>query len=247
MELTEFTIKTPSGIEVNREYEGNPEGGVTVFSHGFGVTRDSYGMFNEIGDHLKDKFLVVRFDYVLINKAEYATTILPFNQQVEMLDSVIEHIKGEFEPDFIDVISHSMGCVITAMRGGHDLHNVTLLAGPPQAPYERLKAYFSKRPETVINEKGTSKVKRSNGSWTFIDSGLWQDMKEVEPEALYSKLAEEVDTVYVRATEDQIVKDVDYTKLQSDKYLQYTEFKANHDFRGEARSVLIDYLVARHN
>lgn len=46
--LTQFSIKLDE-IDIKGEYEGNDEyGKVVVFSHGFGVKRDSWGMFNEL-------------------------------------------------------------------------------------------------------------------------------------------------------------------------------------------------------
>ena len=64
IELTQFETRFDDRVTVKGEWEGNEKSGkVVIFSHGFGVTRDSHGSFNQLGDLLKDKFLVVRFDY----------------------------------------------------------------------------------------------------------------------------------------------------------------------------------------
>lgn len=89
MKVTQFEIQTEKGLTVKGEYEGNERTGkLIIFSHGFGVTRDSHGMFTEIGDELKSEYLVVKFDYTIVNKEENWTKVFPYSKQVEMLKAV---------------------------------------------------------------------------------------------------------------------------------------------------------------
>lgn len=135
MKLTAFTQKLISGIEIKGEYEGNAKSGkIIVFSHGFGVKRDSRGMFNEIGDFLKSKSLIIRFDYNDINKAENLVTVLPYSDQAKILKKVLRFVKDEFQPKEINIISHSMGCLVTGILSPRNIEKIILLSPPPPLP-----------------------------------------------------------------------------------------------------------------
>jgi hypothetical protein len=89
MQVTQFEVKTKSGLTVKGEYEGSVTSKkVIIFSHGFGVTRDSHGMFTEIGDKLVSDYLVIRFDYTIVNKGENWTKVFSYNIQAEMLQAI---------------------------------------------------------------------------------------------------------------------------------------------------------------
>lgn len=69
MQLTKKTNFFLKRTKVKGEYWGNREtGNVLIFSHGFGVKRDSKGMFTQLAEMLKDKYLIVLFDYVDVKK-----------------------------------------------------------------------------------------------------------------------------------------------------------------------------------
>ena len=109
--ITQFKITTPSGIFVSGEYEGNPGSGeVIVFVHGFGVKRDSRGMFTDISMVLNNKFLIVRYDSFLTEENdEIQRKVLEYSKQAEMLTGVLEYIGREFRPAHVYIIAHSMG------------------------------------------------------------------------------------------------------------------------------------------
>jgi len=62
-------VQITDRFEATVEITGNVESGKVVFvSHGFGVQRDSRGMFIDIENVLKNDFLGIRFDYNEIQK-----------------------------------------------------------------------------------------------------------------------------------------------------------------------------------
>jgi len=242
MKLQQFKL-LKNNITVKGEVEGNEKSGkVIIFSHGFGVTRSSHGMFNEIGDVLKDKYIVVRFDYTIINKKENWTKAFPCSIQKKMLQAVYDYIQKEFKPKNVNIIAHSMGCFIAGMARLKNIDKVFLLAPPTSSPYIRMKEYFSKRPETRINEEGSSRIKRSDGSITIIEKEVWNEMKTVNPYKLYSDLAKENSVYIIRALADQVITGESYEKVKTIKDLKYIEINGNHDFEGKARKILIEKI-----
>lgn len=242
MKLQQFKL-LKNNITVKGEVEGNESSRkAIVFSHGFGVTRNSHGMFNELGNVLKDKYLVVRFDYSIVNKKENWTKVFPYSIQSKMLQAVHNYVRKEFNPTNVSIIAHSMGCFIIGLAELKDLDKVLLLAPPTTSPYKRLKEYFSKRPETVINEEGISRIKRSDGSITFVGRDVWDEMKTMNPYKSYSDLAKGNSIYIIRALADQVITGESYEKVKSIKGLTYIEIDGNHDFEGKAREVLIKQI-----
>jgi hypothetical protein len=61
-ELKKFKINR-NGLEVKGDYEGNlSERKVVILLHGFGVDRSARGIFSDIGERLKNQFLLLRFE-----------------------------------------------------------------------------------------------------------------------------------------------------------------------------------------
>ena len=245
MNLTQFEVKTTDGITVKGEYEGNEASKkVIIFSHGFGVARDSRGMFNELGDLLKEKYLVVRFDYTDINKDENWTKVYPFRIQENMLKAVYNFVITKFSPDEVNIIAHSMGCLIAGLTNLKDIKKTVLLAGPILPPYLNLKKRFLERPETKIDESGVSMLKRSDGSITYVNKDFWKDIRLVNPLQAYRYLSKESKTIFVKALSDQVLglPESEYRKITKIPMIEYFEIPGKHDFSGSARKGLKDLL-----
>ncbi|MBN2016262.1 alpha/beta fold hydrolase [Candidatus Dojkabacteria bacterium] len=244
MNLTQFSLKLNSKF-VKGEYEGNESSGkVVIFSHGFGVKRDSWGMFTQLGDLLKDKFLVVRFDYSKIDEGQNATIVPPLSFQAKMLEKVIEHLQEKFNLKEINIVAHSMGCLVVGILSFENVNKIILLASPVTSPYKRMKEHFSKRPETKFNEQGTSKIKRSNGSWTFIGKKFWKDVKGIDPPKLYSTLSEKAEVYFGRAKQDHVITNETYDAIKNIKDLKYEELDGDHNFADEARQGWLERMVS---
>jgi hypothetical protein len=243
MILTQFAIKTQSGAVVKGEYEGNLQSGkVIIFSHGFGVARDSRGMFTQVGDSLKDKYIIVRFDYAIVNKKEGWQKVPSYSKQAEMLRIVYEFVSKTFTPSEVNIVAHSMGCLIAGLAQLEKINKTILLAGLPTSPYLRMKEYFSKRPETDINDSATSVIMRSDGSKTYVESDFWAEMRSVKPVEMYKELADKHGICFIRALSDQVITEKNYENIKKINQLKYFEIEANHDFEGKAREKLIDIV-----
>lgn len=244
MKLTRFSVPLDGNTTIHGEYEGNIDSKkAVVFAHGFGVKRDSWGMFNELGDLLKDDYLIVRFDFVEIHDDENATKVFPLTKQAKMLDAVISHIKAEFDIKEINVIAHSQGCLVTGLLSPKNTAKIILLASPVESPYSRMKQYFASREGTEIHENGLSRIKRSDGSWTLVESEFWNDIKAIQPSELYAELGTKTDLYFVRAMQDHVITDTNYDPMQSNRNITYIELPGDHNFANEARKGWLDTMV----
>ena len=228
---------------IQGEYEGDEDSRrLVIFSHGFGVKRDSWGMFNEIGDTLKDGSLVVRFDYNRISIEENATHVLPCSMQSQMLAQVIDHFNSLFSPTSKTIIAHSMGCVVTGLLQPNKIEKILLLAPPITSPYQRLKDYFSKRHGSRIDETQESVIERSDGSWTYIPPEFWPEIQATSPYELYKHLMTKTDLYAIRPLQDQVITSEDYSGLKQLLKGSYREIEGSHDFHPPHRQKLLDTI-----
>ncbi len=241
--LTQFNIPFADNFAIKGEYEGNENAKrLVIFSHGFGVKRDSWGMFNEIGDTIKDRSIVVRFDYNRISIDENATYVLPCSMQSRMLSQVIEKFTVLFSPENTSLIAHSMGCVVVGLLQPKNIQKTVLLAPPTTSPYKRLIDYFSKRPGSRIDENKESVIERSDGSWTYIPPEFWSEIKTIKPQELYNDLFAQTKLFAIRPLQDQVIIDEDYSGLQQLLKGNYTEIDGSHDFHPPHRLKLLDTI-----
>ena len=240
MNKKEFSIKD-TGVE--GEYWGNRDSKkVVIFSHGFGVKRDSRGMFVELARLLEGDYLVVLFDFVTIDD-QGNTNVYAFSEQSKKLKSVIGFVKETFVPEEVNIVAHSQGCVITGITFSEVVDKAILLAGPITPFALKMKEHFSNREGTEINEQGVSTLKRSDGKLTFVHSDFWDEAKNVDPSRLYLRLLDVSDVYFIRALQDRLVVDEDYSLIQSDQRMNLIELDGSHDFEGENRDPLLNKVV----
>lgn len=243
IKLTQFEIPFTL-VNIKGEYEGDEKfGKVVIFSHGFGVKRDSWGMFNELGDLLKDEYLVVRFDYNKISPEENSTYIFSYTTQTQILSKVLTFVNENFQSDEINIIAHSMGCLVVGLLSPSNISKIILNAFPVSSLHRRIKEYFSRRPGTKFTEEELSKIERSDGSWSFIDKSFWKDVKEVDPPRLYRSLAEKSKVLFIRALQDDVITNEDYEKIKTISRIKYLEIGGNHNFNDDNRKLWLELNV----
>lgn len=241
--LTQFALPFNSDLSIQGEYEGNDTSGkAIIFSHGFGLQRNSRGFFTEISNLLKNEFLTVRFDYCQILPEKNATLTYPFTQQAAMLEQVIKFVHNEFQPAEINLIGHSMGCLVIGTLQPEGVEKTILLSSPPSKQFRNMRDYFSHKPGTKFNLEGISKVKRSDGSWTLIDPGFWPDLEKIDPIKMFEELSQKSQVYFVRALQDHVITDEpeeSYEKIASIPDISYLELPGDHNFSREAREGLL--------
>jgi pimeloyl-ACP methyl ester carboxylesterase len=212
-----------------------------ILVHGFGVARDARGMFTELGSLLEGGHNVVMFDFSSVDK-EGNTTTSSFSDQAEKLERVIKHTREELNPEVLNIIAHSQGCIVVGLISPENIDKIILVSGPTSAPGDTMKRYFSKREGTEINEQGVSKLKRSDGKLTFIPSDYWGEATEVNPTELFLELVKKSTVYFVRAKQDQVVTGEDYSRIKNSDII-FIELDGNHDFEGTDRKPWLTKMV----
>lgn len=242
--LTQFSLPFSQDFTIHGEFEGNEKSGkVIIFAHGFGVKRDSWGMFNDLGDVLKTDSMVIRFDFNQIDSQANATHVSPCSVQAQILQHIINYADQTFSPSHKTIIAHSMGCVMVGMLQPINFEKILLLSPPMTPPYQRVKDKFAQRPRSHFSENEQSILERSDGSWTYIPPEFWPEMKSVLPFELYKKLMLVTQLYAIRPLQDQVIINEDYEPLRLLLRNDYVEIDGGHDFAAPHRQKLLDTIL----
>jgi pimeloyl-ACP methyl ester carboxylesterase len=224
---------------VTLEFELAPN--MVVFSHGFGVRRDGRGMFTEIAQNLPKGYGYVLFDYYEVDEQQHTVRITDFAEQTERLKEVLEWTSAQKGVESVSLIAHSMGCIVAALAHLGSLDKLILLA-PPTSIGERTRKHFT-------TKKGAEKhddmwvVPCNDGTISIIPESLFDQYETVHAETALLELADERPYKLIVAGSDGVVTDADYSRLAQHSNVQYVELaKANHDFEGSARPLLLDEI-----
>lgn len=209
---------------------------MVVFSHGFGVMRDARGMFTEIAANLPEGFGYVLFDYNRPEGDKLRLTNL--SDQVTRLTSVIAWVRQQPGVEHVTIISHSKGCIVTALAKPQEIAAVIMLA-PPLQPGSGTREYFTTRPGTV-KQGSTWIVPRSDGTTSLIDEAVFAEMDTLDGEQVVLSYAQTQPLYIIAAGDDRVLPDQDYAKVAACPGTAFDSLPgASHDFQGAARQPLI--------
>ncbi len=244
MNLTPFSISLNNGLQIEGEYEGEIESKqAIIFVHGFGVERNARGLFTQLGDALKDDYLVVRFDLNKVLPTETSIKVYSLKTQAKILNEVVQHVRNKFKVETLKVIAHSQGSLVIGTLSPDDISQCVLISPPVESPYLEMKEYFSKRKGTKIDEKGNSLIQRADDSLTVVSKGYWQDVEKIKPVKLMAKLAKKTDLYLIKALNDEVIKNDDHTAIVKNKEITYLELPGDHNFSGGYRQSLLNRIV----
>lgn len=215
------------------EYKLAPR--MVVFSHGFGVRRDSRGMFTEIVANLPAGIGYVLFDYN--NDENGATRTTYASEQVERLKKVVQWVSTQPTTEQIALIGHSRGCTIISLARLDGMQGVILLAPPLAAGHAR--QYFTGKPGSV--RKGADwYVPRSDGSTTIIPDGIFDEFEQIDPEKALLAYAEMRPLMVIAAGADKVLPDQNFSDVRRSPCVMFATIDgASHDFVAAAREPLI--------
>ena len=205
-----------------------------LFSHGFGVKKDSRGMFTEIAENFPN-YTPVMFDYNFINEETNEVTVEPYSKQSELLSAELNSIYKSDKDAEITLICHSQGCIIPCLIKYIKVERAVLL-GPPKI----LGSNMSRKKNAVKTEHGEFRIPRKDGTTTIVTKEFVQELDKTFPLELYSNLSNSTNTFAVIAKQDEIIKDTDLSAL-ADKIKIY-EIDGDHNFTGKNRKGLIETL-----
>lgn len=205
-----------------------------LFSHGFGVKKDSRGMFTEIAESFPE-YQPVMFDYNIVNDEINEVTVEPYSKQALTLENQITNILEKDKEADITLICHSQGCVVPCLVNGLDVSKAVLLA-PPKI----LGSNMSRNQNVSKGSDGSIRIPRKDGTITIVTSDFIAELDKTVPVELYNRLSRNIETTIVVAGQDEILKDVDFSEL-ADK-IQIIKIDGDHNFTGENRKGLIETL-----
>jgi len=213
---------------------------IVIFSHGFGVQKDSRGLFTDIAACLKDVEPVL-FNYGTYDDEAKTLTVRPIQEEAEILAEVVRETQEKNPDAIIDIVAHSQGCVVAALAKPDGIRKTILLAPPPNMNVERAIKNFGSRPGVEINPDGFSKLPHKDGSVTLVPKEYWTERKSIEPMTFYKELAEATELTVVKATQDELLGDSDFSALNNKVHI--IEIDGNHNFFGESRGKLLEVVA----
>lgn len=202
-----------------------------VCSHGFGVRADDRGLFTDIAQGMPNHTFIT-FDYNTVD-ADGNITVAPFGKQSNTLHNKIKEAENADT-----IIAHSQGCITASLTDLDGVERVIFLAPPAELNIETFMRTFD-RPGACIDLAGSSSIPRRDGTTTFVHKDYIDNISSIDIPQLYMQLANRVELIIIRATNDEILGKTQFNYLDG---VQIIDMPASHDFTGEFRLALIDNL-----
>ena len=213
---------------------------IIIFSHGFGVQRDSRGLFTELAKMLSaHQIESLLFDYNEVNHDTKEVTVRPFSEQTKLLQTTINETRQRNPDAMIDLLTHSQGLVMAASAKLDGIRRVISLAPFFHTDIHSVLERHKQNPSSEINFTGTSRRVRTDGTTTIIPASYWSERFSTDIYELYNKLALTVPLTIVNAGEDEIMDSVNLSKVFNAYILN---IHGNHDFTGESRKKLVEVV-----
>lgn len=205
-----------------------------LFSHGFGVKKDSMGMFTDIADAFS-KYEPVMFNYNKITNGGAKTIVPSYKQQAKSLQKQINLIIKKDPRANITLIAHSQGCIVAGLINSRDVSQALLLAPPWSVSPKRAKY----RPNRKVLKNGAVKITKKNGEIIILSARFIFGLKRTKPLKVYQKLSNSIPTTIITASNDDIVHNKDFNIPDS---LNVVSIDGDHNFTGSSRKGLIKAL-----
>lgn len=217
---------------------------VVLFVHGFGVKKDARGIFTDIAQALKADpsqrdFTSILFDMNEVAEGSNNIRLNSLPVQVQKLREQYAAVRKSGATS-VHIISHSQGCVVTALANLPEIEKVILLAPPTNNDMEKTIHTFKNRPGTIINTDGDSVLMRKDGSTTTVPKEYWESRKELNYLELYAKLALHNRITTIIARQDEIVSNSAVNELA--QFSEIITIDGDHNFTNEYRIPLINEI-----
>ena len=204
-----------------------------LFSHGFGVRKDSKGMFPDIAKAFPT-YKPVMFDYNNYDSKTNTTKVFSYRKQAKIIKSEISRINKKDDNAEITIIAHSQGAIVAGLCNIKTFKAV-LLAPPTTVSARRSKL----RPNRKVLNNGSVMIFKKDGSRILLTTSFMLGLKLTNPIKIYEKLALRVPTVIIAAKQDEMINNDNLHKVRS---AEVYEIDGDHNFTGEKRKGLIDLI-----
>jgi hypothetical protein len=206
---------------------------IVVYSHGFGVRKDSHGLFTNIATAFGPDVLSVMFDYSQVDLETGTMLIKPISTQVRLLKQQLADVHRAHPNTPISIIAHSQGCVTAAMVQPTGLSQAILLAPAESFTRRRLDKDFADRIKPERLPDGNVKLLRQDGRAVIIPPEYAPELKLIDPSMQYNELAKRTRVTIIRAAQDEILSKHVNNDLLSD-HIRVMTAAGDHNFTGLA-------------
>ena len=230
-----FSIDSGLGAIQGEIRSGSP---MIIFSHGFGVKRDSRGLFTDIASSLPEKFGYILFDFSAVDGDN--VYLRSYSEQVIALKSVISMAR-EISPN-IYIVGHSMGAITVALLGDPLVSGALLLAPPVSQSSGR--TYFTQYPGAFRDEQGVLVIPRKDRTITHVSDKFWDEAESINPVSALQDYGKKCPLTVVRAIDEDVLRHTEnYTLLSNNQGIELLELPGNHTFDPPQRQGLISTII----
>ena len=204
-----------------------------LFSHGFGVRKDSRGMFPDIAKAFPG-YKPIMFDYNNYDRKTNTTKVFSYRKQAKIIKSEISRINKKDDKAEITIIAHSQGAIVAGLCNIKTFKAV-LLAPPTTVSARRSKL----RPNRKVLKNGSLMIIKKDGSKILLTTAFMLGLRFTKPLRIYERLALREPTVIISAKQDEMVNNLNLHKVRS---AELYEIDGDHNFTGQYRKGLIKKL-----
>ena len=176
MEERKITITNESGEKLvgleTSPLSGKEKYPAVILVHGFGVTKEENGFFDDIASHLvSEGILICRFDFSGCGESEGDYSETSLSKLRDDLSSILDFVKSQSQVDNsrIGILSQSFGTATTITLKPEV--KCLIMTSSVSHPKEILIRLFG----DGYNPKGISERLRSSGKVTKVKPQFWQD------------------------------------------------------------------------
>lgn len=207
--MQQIMLSTPFEYRLSVWVEGNDTANHTVvLVHGFGTNKhETAGYFDDLVAALGRKYRVVRFDFAGLGESEGTLSTMTYERQAEELRVVLEWVRLQF-PGQISIVAQSMGCFITALCNPDGVERAVFTGIPnihTDRIVDRIAQRFAKKPESVVDIQGVSKILRSSGEMQTIHRDFWQSILRFKPLETVNTFATKTKLLIIHPNQDDVV------------------------------------------
>ncbi|MEO7617337.1 MAG: alpha/beta hydrolase [Candidatus Saccharibacteria bacterium] len=205
-----------------------------IFSHGFGVRKDSKGLFTDLKAGLAPDYAGHMLDLNIL-EADQVIIVPPVSEQAKILETRIRE-----EGEEVDIIAHSQGTLVAAaLPAGLPIRRIILLAPPVKLASKLMSDTYTDHPMTQTMQSGHLQFVRKNGDRMWMSPEYMKQMRAVDPVEWINKLALHYPVTLIRATEDEVLDTIDDSGF---KNITVINVSGDHDFDPPDRDTLIETI-----
>ncbi len=212
---------------------------VLILVHGFGVQRDSRGMFTEVARYFADHYTSVLFDLNQVEGDE--VTLRTLTEQRDIVRQVLAAARAKHPGARVHLLGHSMGCVVASLAGDSELDSVIFLAPPTRSGGDSTRRYFMAYKGAQLDGRILT-VPRKDGTTTVIPLDYFDDMERHNPAQLITEYAAAQPLHVIEALEEDVIRHADYSVFQSQPGIVLRAIHGDHNWTGDARAGLLAEL-----